>query len=212
MPYDPKIHRRRSTRLRHYDYATPGFYFVTICAHQRQHLFGKIQDDYMILNDAGRVAQAHWQRLAQHFAHIQLDAFVVMPNHVHGIIQIVEWPDVPGVNESGRSSPTSGRGEAFSPNQFRSDAARSSENASPLRSVDGSADRPHGTPSGSVGAIVGNYKSVSALQINRLRHTPGTPVWQRNYHDRIIRHQTELDNIRVYIQTNPQNWQKDSLR
>lgn len=212
MPYNPKIHRRRSTRLRHYDYTAPGFYFVTICTHQRQHLFGKICDRNMVTNDAGRAAHAHWQRLVQHFAHIRLDAFVVMPNHVHGIIQIVEWPDVADVNESGRSSPTSGRGEAFSPNQSRSDAKRYSENASPPRSVDGSTDRPHAPSPGSIGAIVGNYKSVSTRQINRLCRPSGNPIWQRNYHDRIIRTPTELDNVRAYIQSNPQNWQSDALR
>ena len=92
MPYNPQIHRRRSIRLRHYDYTAPGFYFVTICTHQRQHLFGNIHDGGMVLKDAGQAAQAYWQRLTRHFAHIRLDEFVVMPNHVHGIIEIVELP------------------------------------------------------------------------------------------------------------------------
>jgi REP element-mobilizing transposase RayT len=212
VSYNSAIHRRQSTRLRHYDYAASGYYFVTICTHQRQHLFGDIQGDGMVLNDAGRAALAYWQRLTQHFDHIRLDAFVVMPNHVHGIIQIVEWPDMPDVNESGRSSPTSGRGEAFWLSRSADELTRCSQNASPLRSVDGLTDRPHGTPSGSIGAIVGNYKSISTRQINRIRRTPGTPVWQRNYHDRIIRTELKLDNVRAYIQTNPQNWQDDSLR
>ena len=59
MPYKPVIHRRRSTRLRQYDYALPGAYFVTICTHKRQHLFGEIRDEGMVLNDAGRAAQAY---------------------------------------------------------------------------------------------------------------------------------------------------------
>ncbi|WP_204139770.1 transposase [Halomicronema sp. CCY15110] len=211
MPYNPQIHKRRSTRLCHHDYAAPGYYFVTICTHQRQHLLGAIGDGRMIANDAGRAAQAHWQRLAQHFTHIRLDAFVVMPNHVHGIMQIVEWPDASAGDESERSPSTSGRGEAFW--LSRSGSPRHcSQNASPLRPTQTHPDRPHGPPTGSIGAIVGNYKSVSTRQINRMRHTPGNPVWQRNYHDRIIHNQTELDNIRAYIQTNPQNWQNDSLR
>jgi putative transposase len=195
----------------------------------------------MGLNQAGQIAQAHWRRLAQHFAHIRLDAFVVMPNHIHGIIEIVDFPET---SDTGATLPTStsGRGEALSSDAFRPDPKRCSDNASPLRSVKPSTDdrppngsqpgpvrahdhtapprsvepptdRPFNGPQpGSIGAIVGNYKSVSTRQINRSRRAPGTPVWQRNYHDRIIRHQQELDNIRAYIQTNPQNWAKDHLR
>lgn len=165
----------------------------------------------MVLNAAGQAAQAHWQRLTQHFAHIWLDAFVVMPNHVHGIIQIVEWPDAFDGDDADRSLPTSGRGEAFSKQYSGLDQNGFGENASPLRSVKPQCDRPHGTPSGSIGAIVGNYKSVSTRQINRIRRTPGDLVWQRNYHDRIIRDQRALDNIRAYIHANPQNWANDSF-
>jgi REP element-mobilizing transposase RayT len=161
----------------------------------------------MVLNSSGRAAQAYWQRLAQHFAHIQLDAFVVMPNHMHGIVQIVEWPGVSGMDESDRSSPTSGGGEAFLEQHSGCVRDGLGENASPLRH-----DRPHGIPTGSIGAIVGNYKSVSTRQINRIRRTPGTSVWQRNYHDRILRNQTALDNVRAYIHANPRNWRNDSLR
>jgi len=143
VPYNPKIHRRRSTRLRHYDYATPGCYFVTICTHQRQYLFGEICDGSMKLNGAGQAAQAHWQRLARHFTHIQLDVFVVMPNHVHGIIQIVELPNVFDAHAADRSSPTSGRGEAFCEQRIDSLAERDNQNASPLRSMEPQRDRPY---------------------------------------------------------------------
>ena len=85
------------------------------------------------------------------------------------------------------------------------------DHASPLRSVKPDTDRPNGPPPGSIGAIIGNYKSVSTRQINRLRRAPGTLVWQRNYHDRIIRNQQELDNARIYIQANPQNWAQDQF-
>jgi putative transposase len=70
-------------------------------------------------------------------------------------------------------------------------------------------DRPHGTPPGSIGAIVGNYKSVSTRQSNRIRCTPGIAVWQRNYDDRIIRTQRGLDNGCAYIHANPNQWQRD---
>ncbi|NEQ45030.1 MAG: hypothetical protein F6K00_16290 [Leptolyngbya sp. SIOISBB] len=190
MPYNPQIHRRRSIRLRHYDYTAPGFYFVTICTHQRQHLFGKIHNGGMVLNDAGQAAQAYWQRLAQHFGNIRLDAFVVMPNHVHGIIEIVAWPDLSDAdktdrslptsraNNPDRSSPTSLRGKAFCESRLGT-SERNNQNALPLRNVSESVkpdtNHPHVTPPRSIGAIVGNYKSVSTRQINRLRRSSAPP-------------------------------------
>lgn len=166
----------------------------------------------MELNQAGQIAQVHWQRLIRHFSHIRLDAFVVMPNHIHGIIEIVDVPEPSGTGATLLTF-TPGRGEALSEQRSAWDPNVSDDNASPLRSVEPSTDRPfNGPQSGSMGAIVGNYKSVSTRQINRSRRAPGTPVWQRNYHDRIIRNQQELDNIRAYIQTNPQNWASDRLR
>jgi REP element-mobilizing transposase RayT len=90
MKYDPTIHRRRSIRLQGYDYSQAGAYFVTICTHNRQCLFGGIADRKMRLNDAGRVVQQCWDRIPTHFPHVELDGFVVMPNHVHGIVVITD--------------------------------------------------------------------------------------------------------------------------
>ncbi|MGD1862872.1 MAG: transposase [Leptolyngbyaceae cyanobacterium] len=86
MPYNPDKHHRRSLRLPHYDYTSPGAYFITICVHQRQCLFGEIVNGAMQLNEFGEVARSHWLRLPQHRVHVRLDAFVIMPNHMHGII------------------------------------------------------------------------------------------------------------------------------
>lgn len=85
MPYP----QRKSPRLQDYDYASSGGYFVTICTHQRQHLFGKVVDDAMVVNDWGRVVQDEWSRTAELRDYVELDAFVVMPNHIHGVIVIV---------------------------------------------------------------------------------------------------------------------------
>ena len=86
MPYDPKIHKRRSIRLRGYDYASAGAYFITICTHRHQCLFGTIVNGDLRLNDTGQRAQTCWNLIPDHFPHVRLDAFVVMPNHVHGIL------------------------------------------------------------------------------------------------------------------------------
>lgn len=77
---------RRSIRLKDYDYSQIGAYFVTICANNRECLFGEISQDMMILNEIGKLAHSNWLAIPEHFAHVDLDAFVVMPNHVHGIL------------------------------------------------------------------------------------------------------------------------------
>ncbi|GAB4343335.1 MAG: hypothetical protein Kow0099_21640 [Candidatus Abyssubacteria bacterium] len=89
MTYDPDKHHRRSVRLQGYDYSRAGAYFVTICAQNRECVFGKIVGRRMRLNDAGRIVQAAWNDLPNHYAGVELDAFVAMPNHVHGIVVIV---------------------------------------------------------------------------------------------------------------------------
>ncbi|MBN1886714.1 MAG: transposase [Thermoflexales bacterium] len=88
--YDPQHHHRRSIRLKGYDYAQAGAYFVTLCVQNRECALGYVVDGGMVLNDAGQIVQACWDDLPNHYPHIQLDAFVVMPNHVHGIIVLVD--------------------------------------------------------------------------------------------------------------------------
>ncbi len=95
MPYDPARHHRRSIRLRGYDYTLAGAYYVTIVTQDRAHLFGDVVDGLMQLNDAGRMAQQEWFNLCERFPAIDLDAFIVMPNHIHGVI-VINYPDVVG--------------------------------------------------------------------------------------------------------------------
>jgi len=89
IKYDPHIHQRCSVRLKGYDYSQGGYYFVTICTQNRRPLFGEIKNDVMILNDAGKMVDRQWNGLAGRFKNIQLDEYIVMPNHFHGIIIIV---------------------------------------------------------------------------------------------------------------------------
>ena len=105
MKYDPQKHHRRSIRLKGHDYTSPGAYFITICTHQRQCLFGEIVDGEMQLNEFGKWVDACWQRLPTHFPHLQLDRFVVMPNHIHGILTLTHTPN--------EHPPSNGRGAAF---------------------------------------------------------------------------------------------------
>jgi REP-associated tyrosine transposase len=90
MKYDPLKHHRRSIRLKGYDYTQPGAYFVTACTHQREALFGEVVEGKMQVNECGRATTDEWQALPRRFPHMCLDEFVVMPNHIHAIIEIVD--------------------------------------------------------------------------------------------------------------------------
>jgi len=90
MKYNPDIHHRRSIRLRDYDYSQAGAYFITICAHNRECLFGEIADGAMRLNAAGEIAMQCWQEIPLHFPHSALDEWVIMPNHLHGIVVLTD--------------------------------------------------------------------------------------------------------------------------
>ena len=87
--YDPRIHHRRSIRLQGYDYATPGAYFVTICIQNQECLLGAVVNGEMVLNAAGQMVQRVWDELPAQYPGVETDAFVVMPNHVHGIVVLI---------------------------------------------------------------------------------------------------------------------------
>ncbi len=182
--HNPDHHHRRSMRLPGWDYRTQAYYFVTICTHQREHLF-----DNVILAE---LAASRWQIIPSHdrTRGVILDEWVVMPNHLHGLLLL------PGRNAVGDDIE-----EAILPG-LPFDMRYSSPNA-------GSAERPKSLPSGSLGAIIGNYKSVVTRQINAIRRSPGHRVWQRGYYDRVVRNHHELEKIRIYIRENPARWAED---
>ena len=110
IPYQRSKHRRRSIRLKGYDYTAPGAYFVTINVHNKRYLFGRVIDGKMHLNKYGKVASDCWQAIPDHFPNVDLDAFVVMPTHMHGIIVIVDEVDVQVADrtsaDTGAATPT----------------------------------------------------------------------------------------------------------
>jgi putative transposase len=114
MAYDPEVHHRRSIRLRGYDYSQPGHYYVTICTQAKEHLFGHIVEGDMHRSELGDYAARCWEWLAQQYAYIDLDEWIVMPNHLHGIIVITDRRSdsggTPGTNGkaggASRSAPT----------------------------------------------------------------------------------------------------------
>jgi putative transposase len=191
MPYNPDIHHRRSIRLKGYDYSQQGAYFVTICTHQRNFLFGKIVDGEMKLNTNGEIAKGCWLSIPRHFQNVELDEFVIMPNHLHGIILIVNNLET--------------EGEALANQDSQQQQNLSSQCFAPAVAK----IKINGTKSQSLAAIIQNYKSVSTRQVNRINKAKGNVIWQRNYYERIIRNEEALNNIRQYIITNPINWAED---
>ncbi len=180
MKYDPAKHHRRSIRLTGYDYTQPGAYFVTICTQGRACLFGEVLDGAMRLNPFGELVQMTWHDLPHHVDDIVLDAFVVMPNHVHGIIMIVE----PSVGAGSEPAPT--------------------EPAPTPATDEPTYKKRHGLPE-----IVRQFKTFSARRINHRRNMPGVPVWQRNYYEHVIRNDESLNSIREFIINNPRQWELD---
>ena len=181
MSYDPIIHHRHSIRLQGYDYSRAGAYFVTICAQKKQCLFGEIVDRQMILNDAGRMVQQCWYHIPAHFPHAELDVFVVMPNHFHGILVLTDRGI--GVNVGAK-------------------------NFSPLQPSSPPSKRPVGT-SKTIGSIVRGFKIGVTKWVRH--HTGVHDVWQRNYWEHIIRNETDMNQIREYIRNNPAQWEMDRL-
>ena len=92
MKYNPAKHHRRSIRLPNYDYTAPGVYFITICVHQHECLFGEVVGGEMMLNPLGHLVQSRWRLIPRQFSRVNLDDFVVMPNHMHAIVTITDPP------------------------------------------------------------------------------------------------------------------------
>ena len=210
--FNPEIHHRRSIRIPDYNYSRPGFYFITLCCSYREYLFGEIKDNIMILNDFGRIAYDEWIQSAIIRSEIELDEFVVMPNHFHAIILI---------RDDGRYDDGRRRGDRLvAPTNSENPVAPTDSN-NPVAPTDWAQNqlgdppvaptRPTGPKSKSIGSLMAGYKSSVTKKINQLRHKPGEPVWQRNYFEHIIRDEKSLAQIRQYILDNPENWGKDEF-
>ena len=164
-------------RLPDYDYSSCGAYFVTVCTQNRECLFGEIIDGEMELNEYGSVVQEYLDIIQMHFPNVETDMTVIMPNHVHKIMIIN----------------SNCRGEVASPSLNVRNPLKQGGETPPLRDP-------------LLGQIVAYFKYQTTKHINQNRNTPGLPVWQRNYYDRIIRNEIELHQIRKYIQNNPVHW------
>jgi putative transposase len=202
-------HHRRSIRLPDYDYGDEGAYFVTICTHERMCLFGYVDDEAMTLNQYGRIVWDEWEATAKLRPNIQLDRFVVMPNHVHGIIFITEKinPTSDEPQNEDKKLPTDVSQNPINAPNHEDVGARCIAPLQPTTPL-----RKFGPLEvNTLSTIVGTFKAAVTRKINRLRNSPGGIVWQRNYWERIIRKEEDLNWLRLYIETNPAQWKKDKL-
>ncbi len=195
MAYDPYRHRRRSVRLKDFDYSQPGGYFITVCVHDRRYLFGEIIDAEMKMNEIGKIVQEEWHRTSEIRPNVELDKFVVMPNHAHGIIILHDHDEYCGGTTNAIETNYHGRGTL----------QRAPTDGSRIPTV----ERFGKSTSNSIPTIVRLFKSATTKRVNEFRHTPGMPLWQRNYFEHIIRSEKDLNAIRKYILNNPIQWSLD---
>lgn len=193
-------YRIESTRLKNYDYSSDGAYFITICTKNRQHFFGEIIDNRLTDKKQAGIIQQCWFDLPNHYPNCILDKFIVMPNHVHGLIFIdnrmngVKRDDIKNkfdvINtpvETGLKPVSTINGNTIKNNQCN--------NQYPKRY--------------SLSEIIRGFKTFTAREINKMQNTPGQPLWQPRFYDHVVRNECTLNRIRRYIVNNPIKWQRD---
>jgi len=156
--------------LKGYDYSRAGACFITICTRGRECILGDLVDGEMRFNEYGDIVRGEWLNLPNRYPDIELDAVVIMPNHIHAIIAIHA---VGVIHELPLRNDTKHRRTMLIPK------------------------------------IVGYVKMNSAKRINQSRNMPGARVWQRNYHEHVIRNEADLARIRKYVANNPRKWDTD---
>jgi REP element-mobilizing transposase RayT len=194
MNHVPVTHRR-SIRLKDWDYSRAGMYFVTICTQDRACLFGDVVDGGMRLNDVARIIEKWWLKLNHKFPTVQTDQFVVMPNHIHGIIAIV------------------GADLRVCPNDDQSNTGK--HMGLPQQAHGMGIHTDEGTHVGvPLPRVVQWIKTMTTNEYIRGVKQLGWPrfdgrLWQRNYYEHIIRGDDELNLVREYIVNNPLQWESD---
>ena len=190
---------RKHIRLRNFDYSSQAWYYLTICTKNRKHSFGEIEDKQMHLSAIGEQANLYWAEIANHFSHIELGEFIIMPDHIHGIIGIVDTP---------RSSV----GTRHVVTQREETITQLKEN--PIVRTRHVVSQPQTnefgkTIAGSTSAIIGQFKSTLTRWSRKNGHE--NFAWQGRFHDHIIRTDGAFQRISKYIKDNPANWHKDKF-
>jgi len=205
---------RRSVRLAGYDYSQSGAYFFTLCTVDRTCLFGEVVEGEMKFNEWGEIVVEEWRRSAEIRQEIELDAFVVMPNHIHGILII----------EDARTG-TATNAHDLAPDEPRRALTRDGGTADNATDHSLGVSRRAPTPSlppthatfgapmpGSVATIVRAFKSSTTLRVHRMKEGSVGNLWHRNYYEHVIRDQADLNRIRKYIEDNLGRWAEDRMK
>jgi putative transposase len=179
-----------TTRAAWWDYSSNGGYFLTTCTSNREPYFGSIKDGIMKLSAIGIKANECWQKIPEHYPFVKLDEFVVMPNHIHGII-IIDKISV--------------KNEQFSKIGFDANTKIPVEVQNIIQTQN-QANNNFGPQSNNVASIIRGFKIRVTVYCRQNKYPFG---WQSRYHDHIIRGDNELNRIRIYIINNPANWSED---
>jgi len=190
-PQSHRFHHRRSIRLKGYDYSADGLYFITICTKERNHYFGRVIDGKMVLNERGQIVKNEWlNTINVRKDEVILHEYIVMPNHFHAIVEICRV----GVSHTT---------QIHTPQSHTPDDGLTTSDRGVCDTMNrGVCDTPLRSPSKTLGSIVRGFKSAVTKQI-------GFPVWQRNYHEHIIRNTNAFTKISNYILNNPAQWHCD---
>ena len=175
-------YRTKSAHLPFYDYSQNGYYFVTICTKNRIEYFGSVVNDQMVLSEIGQVILDHWQAFPENYSSVSLDEFIIMPNHLHGILILREQD-----NHAKRRDYKETGQCPVSTNNF---------------SINKLTRRP------TLFSIIGAFKSICG-RIIKEKQTDINFGWQPRFYDHVIRNQESLAKIREYIRQNPQKWELD---
>ncbi len=208
MRFNPGMHHRKSIRLTNYDYSQNGLYFITICTHQRLPLFGEIVDGVMNLNRAGIMVDKIWREIPEKYSGVIIDEFVIMPNHIHGIVELANVEAVSGNHRHDVVVSVVGAAPCGRPINNDHDLLQ-------LGQPQGVAPTVKQNRSMSLPDVAHRFKSLTTkCYIDGIKnnHWPAFngKLWQRNYYEHIIRNEPAYLKIAEYIQTNPLKWLDDT--
>lgn len=217
------MHKRKNIRLANYNYSSAGSYFITICSHNKDCLFGSIENQHMLLNEYGDIAFDEMKYLPLRFPNIVIDVSQIMPNHIHAIISIANVgaglaPARLLAEESDNLLETISKKESGiepeSPPCFSDDLLHTAIDNDLSHNRAGASPAPTCV---TIGNMVGAYKSLVSKKILEAfqKNYPNTlfgKIWQRNYYEHIIRNTESYNHIYHYIRSNPGNWDSDTLK
>ncbi len=189
---------RKNIRLKDYDYSSNGGYFITICTKDRECFFGEINNGKIELNNIGEMAQKIWEKIPEYFNFVELNEFIIMPNHIHGII-FIQSDGVGAISNRPSMRPSNNSPKS----EFSSQIINHHHMENNKRAIN---NRPYG----SISQIIKSYKQTVTKNIRNNSQFIDFS-WQKSFHDRIIRNEKEHQSISEYILYNPENWQEDEL-